>query len=120
MKNIMRRSLCFGLYPCVFMTWVAPLLRHNDPSSIKRHLPHFKTIDSGAQSYPQRRDCLIIGAESFCESPEGGLKVFFMLIWVLKPLVWSIKLLPICTIYMEQKCICNKQAFHYYLTLYMF
>ena len=57
----------------MFVTWVAAHLRHNDPSSMKRHLPPFKTVDSGAQSYPQRRDCLTPkGAESFCESPGRG------------------------------------------------
>ena len=59
----------------MFVTWVAAHLRHNDPSSMKRHLPPFKTVDSGAQSYPQRRDCLTPkGAESFCESPGRGVE----------------------------------------------
>ena len=59
----------------MFVTWVAAHLRHNDPSSMKRHLPPFQTIDSGAQSYPHRRDCLTLeGAESFCESPGRGVE----------------------------------------------
>ena len=42
----------FGLYPCVFVTWVAAHLRHNDCSSMKRHLQPFKTPEycfSGAK-----------------------------------------------------------------------
>ena len=52
--------------------YAAPM-RQNEPSSMKRHLQPLKTIDSGAQSYLQPRDCLTLeGADSLCESPWRG------------------------------------------------
>ena len=74
-QKIPKRSL--GIRP---LSMGAPLpgyaapMRQNDPSSMKRHLPPLKTIDSGAQSYPQRRDCLTPkGADPLCESPGRGV-----------------------------------------------